>query len=147
MAVYFLFILCYNISQDEADTERRAIMKDVIATSVFPILLGSCKLSRVTCRKLFRIYGLTSVVLDEERDALSYFSIVSRFKPLPKLRSDEFVLMSLEKIALEHDDMTLLLIPCTNLYSSFVERNREWIEKRFIVRLPENAEAIVPKRA
>jgi predicted ATP-grasp superfamily ATP-dependent carboligase len=86
-----------------------------------------------------------SVVLDRERDALSYFSIVSRFKPLPKIKSDEFVLMSLEKIALEHEDMNLLLIPCTDLYSSFVERNREWIEKRFIIRFPENAETILPR--
>lgn len=120
-------------------------MKDAIATSVFPILLGSCKVARKTYRKLFRIYGLTSVVLDEETSALSYFSIVSRFKPLPKMKSDEFVLMSLNKFSSEHDDMTLLLIPCTDLYSEFVERNRAWLEKRFIIRSPENAENIAPE--
>lgn len=119
-------------------------MRAAISTSVFPVLLGDGKVSRRAARRLFMSFNLTSTVFDKKRSALSYLSCISRFSPLPPNSSDEFVLMSLDKIFEEHEEKTLLLIPCTEDYSDLVARNKSRLEKKFIIRTPENATSFIP---
>ena len=119
-------------------------MRDVVISAVRPLLLGYSKVSRLTAWRFFAKYGVVSTVLDQKRTVGSYFTLFSVFRFLPSALSDEFTLMSLERIADEMGEFTVVIIPCTEEYSAFVKRNREWLETRFILRSPENACRMTP---
>ena len=118
-------------------------MKDVVRSAVFPILLGYGKTARMTAWRLFADYGVRSVLLDREKPLGAFFSLFFTFRKLPSV-SDEFTLMSLERLSDEQSDMTCLIIPCTEHYAELIKRNRARLECRFILRSPGNAVRVTP---
>ena len=121
-------------------------MKEVIYSTVTPLLLGYGSVSKKTAWRLFACYRLISTVLDQKRSLGSFFSLFSVFRRLPPSANDDFLLMSLEKLADENSDTICLLVPCEKSYADFVERNRSRLEVRFILRSPQNACNIKPTK-
>lgn len=121
-------------------------MRDVVTSAVRPLLLGYGKVARQTAWRFFAEYGVTSTVLDRKRTLGAYLSLFFSFRPLPDSESDEFILMSLDRLADEMGDLTLLVVPCSPFYFDFIKRNRERLETRFILRSPEKACNVRPSR-
>ena len=117
-------------------------MKYAVRSAVMPLLLGFGKTAAKTSWKLISKYGLVPTVLDK-KFSLGSFLI---FRKLPDSASDEILLMSLEKIADEHPEMTCVIIPCTPIYAKFISRNKALLESRFILRNPENACQMSPTK-
>ena len=115
-------------------------MKYTVRSTVMPLLLGFGKTSIKTSWRLISKYGLLSTILDKKFSLGSFFV----FRKLPDSSSDEILLMSLERIADEHSDMTCVIIPCEPKYAKFVLKNKSRLENRFIIRTPENACQISP---
>ena len=116
-------------------------MRDVVMTAVRPLLLGGGRVARETAVRFFMEYRVFSVLLDRKRPL---FSLFTSFTQLPDTRSDEFLLMSLERLGDELSDVTCLVIPCNEEFEAFVKRNRERLETRFILRSPELACEVCP---
>ena len=113
-------------------------MKKAISMSVKPVILGSEKLSSKLAFLLFIKYWLISCVFDEKIGFLSKINIFSSCRMLSSSYDDRFILMNLERFVVEHEEWaTFLLIPTTERYKDFVERNREKLESKFIIRFPE----------
>jgi len=121
-------------------------MRDVVTSAVRPLLLGCGKVARQTAWRFFAEYSVTSTVLDRRRTFGSYFSLFFSFRSLPCSDSDEFIIMSLERLADEMGDLTLMIVPCTPFYRELVKRNRERLETRFILRSPEKVCNVRPSR-
>lgn len=121
-------------------------MRDVVTSAVRPLLLGYGKVARQTAWRFFAEYSVTSTVLDRRRTFGSYFSLFFSFRSLPCSDSDEFIIMSLERLADEMGDLTLMIVPCTPFYRELVKRNRERLETRFILRSPEKVCNVRPSR-
>lgn len=112
-------------------------MREVVFSAVRPLILGDGKLARRTAWRFFAEYGVMSTVLDKKRTIGSYFSLFSSFRHLPPTSSDDFILMSLERVADETPDVTLIVTPCNEIYRDLIKRNLAWFESRFIIRAPE----------
>ena len=121
-------------------------MREVVFSAVRPLILGDGKAARRTAWRFFAEYGVSSTVLDQMRTLGSYFSLFSSFRYLPPTSSDDFLLMSLERISEETPDLTLMIIPCSDFYRAFIKRNLSWLESRFIIRSPERVCDVKPSQ-
>lgn len=115
---------------------RGRYMRSTITMSVKPILLGGSFETIKTATLLFLRYSLCSCVFVQKTTFISRFVPFILCRALPN-QNDRFLLMSLEHHTQEYGESTYLLIPCTNIHRRFVERNLETLEKRFIIRYPE----------
>ena len=111
-------------------------MRSVISTSVTPIILGNDRTAYRTAAHLFFKYGLISNIFAKTRTFASSFVFFAPFHPLPASNNDCFTLMALEKFYVEHGESTYLLIPSDEELEGFTKRNLELLEKKFIVRTP-----------
>lgn len=125
---------------------KGAIMRYVVPSSVLPTLLGCGKASTKVAWRLFAEYGVISTVLDFKRSTWMLLTPFSSFRKLPETDYDEILMMSLEKMADEYGDMTCLIVPCEDLFKDFVERNRQALERRFLIRTPDSAHNISPRK-
>lgn len=112
-------------------------MRGAVSVSVTPVLLGSGSLSIKVAWSLFWRYFLVSNLFDRSVPLhLKLLTFISARKLSPSL-DDRFTFMTLERFTAEYGDSTYLLIPCTEEFQSFTERNRDSLENKFIVRSPE----------
>ena len=121
-------------------------MRDVVMSAVRPLLLGQGKSARRVAWRLFAEYGVISTLLDFKRTLGTVFYPFSSFRCLPAPVSEEFIIMSLERLSDESGELTLILIPCNRFFDELVKRNRERLEIRFILRSPENACKMAPTK-
>ena len=112
-------------------------MRDVVTSAVRPLLLGYGKVARHTAWRFFAEYGVISTVLDRERSLGAFFPLFFSFRLLPRSNEDEFIIMSLERLADEMGEITPIIVPCSSFYHDLIKRNRERLETRFILRSPE----------
>ena len=112
-------------------------MRTTIMTSVKPILLGRSAITLKMSLNLFLRYSLPSFVFTA-RPSFAYrlLPFVS-YRALPLSRDDRFGIMELEHFSRECGEAVYLLIPCTEKHRAFIERNKESLEQKFIIRYPE----------
>jgi hypothetical protein len=115
-------------------------MREVLPCSVIPMLLGNNRCSRRLARRLFWRLNLRSVIFDTFSSGELDLMISAAFSPIPMTSNDEFILLGLEKFAAENDDMTCLLVPCSDWFVEFTDRYRQRLDERFIIRLPAEVE-------
>lgn len=121
-------------------------MRDVIYSSVRPLMLGDGKTARQAAWRFFAAYGVTSTVMDIKRSLISSLSPFLSFRHLPPVKADEFILMSLERFADEAPDVTVIIVPCEELFRDFIDRNLARLEARFIIRSPERVCDVRPSQ-
>ena len=112
-------------------------MRDVVPCSVIPMLIGNNKSSRRLARRLFWRFSVRSHIFDHRSSRILDFMLAAAFSPLPNTEDDEFILLTLDRFASEHSDMTYLLVPCSDEARALVERGRPTLEGGFIIRSPE----------
>ena len=109
-------------------------MRDVVPYSVLPMLLGDTKDARRLARRMLWFFSLRAYIFDRRRSRELQLMLAARFSPLPMVEDDDFLILTLERFAAEHDDMTCLLVSCSEESASFIARNRGALEKRFLIR-------------
>ena len=113
-------------------------MRTTIMMSVKPIILGRSAKAVCVATYIFLRYSLFSAIF-AKKIPLTYRMIpFARLIALPRSANDRFIIMSLEHFAREQGDSTYLLIPCTEGYRGFVERHRDTLESKFIIRHPDD---------
>ncbi len=141
--VYFSHGIWYN-EYNNSKQKGEAKMKDVVTTAVHPLLLGCGWTSIAVSWRFFAEYKAMSTLLDRKRTLLSHLSLFSSFRLLPPSDSDEFIIISLERLADELEDIAPMIVPCNKFYREFVKRNISRLESRFIVRSPERVCNVTP---
>ena len=109
-------------------------MRDVVSSSVIPMLLGDNNNSRRLARRLFWYFNLRSYIFDKKCSLRLGLMLSAAFCQLPGGRSDEFIIMTLERFTGENDDMTFLLVTCSPEAERFIERNGGALEEKFLIR-------------
>ena len=115
---------------------KEETMRTTIMMSVKPIILGTSAEALKTAFSLFRRYSLSSCVFDIKVPFIYRFiAFISQRKISSS--DDRFITMSLDHYIREYGESTYLLIPCTEEHIRFVERNRDALENKFLIRSPE----------
>lgn len=98
-----------------------------------PFILGNTKQAHGLSMRIFNKYGIVSLICDSRRHALDFLDFSS--KSLRICRTDSPRLLCEQLIALaEQSSYTLpIVIPVGEEYARMIEREREMIEKRFII--------------
>ena len=113
-------------------------MKNTIAWSVKPIILGDGRVASRLAFFLFFKHWLRAAVFGRRRTPPLASPLFAKYRKIPDIK-DEFLIMTLERFAEESCEWsTLLLIPTTEEYRRVVESNRDRLEKRYIIRTPES---------
>ena len=98
-----------------------------------PIILGNVPSSRKLARRIYRKYGIISLILDEKGSPLQLLDPTNRFFKLTAVKNSAFTALQLADLAEQTPYTLLLLIPCSDKYMRVVEENRELLEKSFII--------------
>lgn len=112
-------------------------MNELLHDCLYPVMLGSNAMCHACVRQMQKQYRIGSTVLTGKR------AITLRFLPDVTLvdashtLSDELLLTILRDVELCGGARVPLLVLCDPAYSGFVERNREVLEARFILRRAE----------
>ena len=122
-------------------------MRDVLSYSISPMLLGNNKCSRRLARRLFWRFGVRSCIFDTKSSRELDFMISASFSPLPDIYDDEFTILCFEKFASEMDDMTFMIVPCSQDFEELIQRNSPRLEKRFIIRTPSDIDRAIRLRS
>lgn len=122
-------------------------MRDVLSYSISPMLLGNNKCSRRLARRLFWRFGVRSCIFDVKGSRELDLMISASFSPLPATYDDEFMILCFEKFALEMDDLTFMIVPCTRDAEDLLQRNSHRLEKRFIIRTPSDIDRAIRLRS
>lgn len=113
-------------------------MRMTLSMSVKAVLLGGGGLTFRVAFSLFTKYMLSSHVFSCKAPFYRRLPFFSAFHSLPDPQNDALTLMALEHLQREYGESTYLLIPCDELSNAFVSRNKEYLERRFIVRYPDD---------
>lgn len=101
-----------------------------------PVLLGSNRLSHRISRKLFRKYGITSLILDERSSLRDVFSLTSRFVRVYSKES-ELLCGEICKIGEEQPYTLPILVSASPRFDRLTEEFGAVLESLFILRSPD----------
>ena len=101
-----------------------------------PVLLGSNKLSHRISRRIFRKYGMTSLILDEKRSWRDAFSLSSRFVPI-YCRDSELLCSELCILGESEPYSLPLLVATSPRFEALIDEFAHTLEPRFIICSPD----------
>ncbi|MBQ9098801.1 MAG: hypothetical protein IJY50_05165 [Clostridia bacterium] len=109
-------------------------MDDLLRDCLYPVLLGSNTQCHATVRRIQKRFGSDCIVLTGKRAlTLRFMPGVRLIDAAPGL-SDDLLLTVLQDVECESALAIPLLVVCDKAYEPFVQRNRMWLESRFVLR-------------
>ncbi len=112
-------------------------MDELLHDCLFPVMLGSNELCHACVRQLQKQYSIGSTVLTGKRALTLRFLPTVTLVDAPATLSDELLLTILSDVETAGGARIPLLVLCDKHYEGFVNRNREGLEARFILRRAE----------
>ena len=111
------------------------IMEDILSGELVPVLLGLSTEANETAHRMYRKYGVLSHVFGERIPFQMRFSLCMKIHTIRHTANDELMLRALIDFSeqLGNADVILYLIPCTERYANMVWRNRDLLERRFVI--------------
>ena len=109
-------------------------MDDLLRDCVFPVMLGSNTVCHAKVRQLQKRFGADCTVLTGKRALTLRFMPGVRLIDASPALADDILLTILQDVEAESELSIPLLIVCDKAYAPFVQRNRMWLESRFILR-------------
>ena len=111
------------------------ILQDVLSGELVPVLLGISAEAQETARRMFRRYGVISHIFCEKIPLTMRLSLCMKFHTISKTHDDRLMIKALKDFSkqLENADVILYLIPCTEHYANIVWKNRDVLERRFVI--------------
>ena len=102
-----------------------------------PYLLGNCKRSHGLSLRIYKKFGIISVVCDSRRSFWDILDPTSMTAVLAPTDSARLIAEQLLSLTDETFGTLPLLIPMSDEYADAVLRERETLEKRFIICKPD----------
>lgn len=111
------------------------IREDFLSGELVPVLLGTSPETARTARRYFKKYGTVSHVFGDGLSLSTRLSICMKYHFVRHRAGDHLMLTALKDYAkqLGNADLILYLIPCTEDYANFIWRNREILERYFVI--------------
>ena len=100
-----------------------------------PVLLGSNKLSHRISRKIFRKYGIVSLILDEKSSFRDVFSLTSRFVRVYS-QENELLCQEICKIGEDLQYTLPIAVPTSPRFDKLTEEFGTVLETAFVLRSP-----------
>ena len=98
-----------------------------------PFFLGSNSVSHKLSNKIYLKHKIISYIVDTKKTAMDFLDFTNIFWLLQHTRDDSVVITQLIYLA-EQTPYTLpILIPCTQKYTEFVEKNKSLLETYFVI--------------
>lgn len=98
-----------------------------------PFLLGDTMTAHKLSFKIFKRYGIVSLILDTKKTVADLWDFSSRFKAISQSKSQEIAVMQLKDLAAQTQYTLPLLIPCSNEYTDLVKKHSSELESEFII--------------
>lgn len=98
-----------------------------------PFILGDNAKAHKLSLKIFRKYGIVSLILDSKRGAANLWDFSSRFTRLTPSISDALTVTQLLDLARQTKYTLPLLIPCSDEYETLVKENSAELESEFVI--------------
>ena len=95
-----------------------------------PFLLGDTMTAHKLSFKIFKRYGIVSLILDTKKTVADLWDFSSRFKAISQSKSQEIAVMHL---AAQTQYTLPLLIPCSDKYTDLVKKHSSELESEFII--------------
>lgn len=111
------------------------IMTDILSGELIPVLLGLSNEAEATAQRMYRKYGVVSHVFCDKMPFSKRFTLYMKFHAIRHTTDDRLMLQALYDFSgqLEHADVILYLIPCTENYASTVWNHRNTLERHFVI--------------
>ncbi len=109
-------------------------MNRLLHDCLYPVMLGSNTLCHACVRQIQKQYRIGSTVLTGKRAITLRFLPTVTLIDAPATLNDELLLSILRDVELTGGARVPLLVLCDKAYAAFVQRNREELESRFILR-------------
>ncbi len=111
------------------------IVNDVLSGELVPVLLGISTEVSETAHRMYRQYGVVSHVFCDKIPFAMRFSLYMKFHRVQQTTDEQLMLQALYDFAdqLDHADIILYLIPCTEHYSNLIWSHTEALERRFVI--------------
>ena len=98
-----------------------------------PYILGNSRHSHKISAKIYKRFGIVSLICDERRSLLDVFDISSRSIELTETDSPRLVCEELMWLATQNDYILPILIPACTRYKEMLECERERLESCFVI--------------
>lgn len=111
------------------------INEDILAGEIVPVLLGFSQETTETARRMYQRYKVVSHVFCSHVPLPFRISFCMKFHIFSHSSGDRLMLEVLDDFVRKFDkaDVLLYLIPCTEAYANLVWRNRDALERRFVI--------------
>ena len=106
--------------------------KDMLRTTVIPVLLGNCATAHLFAARIYLRSGIVSYICDEKRRAVDLVAPFSSFFCLQSRKEPRAILDCLEYLASSKDYLPIIL-PCNAFYEDFVKAHEDILASRFII--------------
>ena len=98
-----------------------------------PFLLGDTMTAHKLSFKIFKRYGIVSLILDTKKTVVDLWDFSSRFKTISQNKNQEITVMQLKDLAAQTQYTLPLLIPCSDEYADLVKKHSSELESEFII--------------
>ena len=105
---------------------------DMLRESVIPVLLGDSAAAHLLAFRIYLRFGITSYICDSKRGLLGYIDPFSKFFSVGDPAEPRAVLDALDYLSAGKDYLPIIL-PCCDRFSELTEKNRDFLEARFIL--------------
>ena len=111
------------------------INEDILAGEILPVLLGYSPETVATARRFSDRYRVISHVFCDRIPLAARISICMKFHVISHRAGERLLLEALDDFVkrFERADVLLYLVPCTEYHANLVWRNREELERRFVI--------------
>ena len=107
--------------------------KALLRSGVLPLILGNGISAHLLSLRLLRRYGVPSIICGERKELLSYLNFKCGFLQLSNFENTRLASEQLTDFASDNEELTLLILPCTDKTRSFVKRSAPELESHYIL--------------
>ena len=112
--------------------------RDLLRQGIVPVVLGNDWTAHRLSAKLYRTFGIPSILCGEKRTVLDFLDPTCAYRHVSFSSSSRLIAEELMDIASEYEDCFLLLIPSRQIERDFIWEQISLLETGFICRMPED---------
>jgi hypothetical protein len=112
-------------------------IRDLLRQGIVPIILGNDWAAHRLSARLYRTFGIPSVVCGTRRTVWDVFDPTCAFRRISLAVSSRLITEALMDLAVEYEDCFLLLIPLREEERALLREQASVLETAFVCRTPE----------
>lgn len=112
-------------------------IRDLLRQGIVPIILGNDWAAHRLSARLYRTFGIPSVVCGTRRTVWDVFDPTCAFRRISLAASSRLITEALMDLAVKYEDCFLLLIPLREEERALLREQASVLETAFVCRMPE----------